>query len=194
MEFWQKNWDKLRKNTIVWLLLAGIVILFCTTWYDTFTPQVDNLSEKTRENQVSNTLNLAKEEEEKKLENELVAILSQVEGVGKIMVKVNLESGKQYQYAYNQNKEKNIVEEKDQQGGSRITTGVKEGEEMVIVQDNQTGSQKPVILKELRPAVKGVMVVAQGAEDSLLKSSLLEAVQTVLEIPAYKVTVLPMKG
>lgn len=194
MDFWSNTWEKLKKNFILWGLVGGAVLLLFSTWQNTFTPQPNPVVKQVNQDKAVNNLDLARDEEEKRLEDELVNILTQIDGVGKVSVKVNLESGKQYQYAYNENKEKNVVEEKDQQGGTRVTTAVKDGEEMVVIQDSQSGSQKPVVMKELRPAVKGVMVVAQGAEDSLVKASLLEAVQTVLEVPAYKVVVLPMKG
>lgn len=191
-DFWQKIFKQIKEKKLLAMGLVGIMLIFLVDWqgmlggHNNFIPQEQSSAPPSRVELP------AKDEEERNLERDLEAILSQVEGVGEIKVKVNLESGKQYQYAYNESKEKNIVEEKDQQGGTRITTNLKDSQEIVTIQEN--GGQKPVVLKELRPPVKGVMVVAQGAEDSLVKANLIEAVQTVLEIPAYKVMVLPRKG
>ena len=45
------------------------------------------------------------------------------------------------------------------------------------------------IIKEINPEIKGVIIVAEGAKDSKVKLKISRAVQTVLDIPAYRVTV-----
>lgn len=193
MEFWQKILGNLNKKIIIWGIL-GVILILVGNWQSSFISNKEPKGvEKQKAERESADIRMGNESEEIRLETELEDILSQIEGVGQIKVRVFLESGKQYQYAYNKNVEKRITEEKDQQGGARITTETKDGEEMIVVRDSQTGSEKPVVLKELRPPVKGVIVVAQGAEDSLVKANLQNAVQTILEIPAFKVTVLPRK-
>jgi len=188
MEFWGRILAKLNKKTII-LGVLGILLILLGNWQGFFTPAKNNPPAKRSESRELGVM--GSEKEEKSLEKELEDILGQIEGVGEVKVRLVLASGKQYRYAYNQNVEKRITEEKDQQGGSRVTTESKDGQEMLVVRDSQSGTEKPVILQEVRAPINGVIVVAQGAKDSAVKASLWEAVQTVLEIPAYQVIVLP---
>lgn len=192
MEFWQKILGNLN-HKMIFLGALGILFILLGNWQSFLAPAKGPSPVVTKESKEVNSPNLGKEEQEKSLETDLEDILSKIEGVGQIKVRVILASGKQYEYAYNQNVEKRVTEEKDQQGGTRITTETKDGQQMIIVRDTQSNSERPVILKELRPPVKGVIVVAEGAKDSLVKSNLLQAVHTVLGIPVYKVTVMPME-
>jgi len=56
--------------------------------------------------------------------------------------------------------------------------------------NQQGGSSQPIVVKEINPEIKGVIVVAEGARNSKVKLKISEAVQTVLDVPAYRVTVL----
>lgn len=50
-----------------------------------------------------------------------------------------------------------------------------------------------LIITELEPEIRGVVVVARGADDYMVKLSIIDAVKTVLNIPSKKVEVLNMK-
>lgn len=50
-----------------------------------------------------------------------------------------------------------------------------------------------LIITELEPEIRGVMVVARGAEDYMVKLNIINAVKTVLNIPGEKIEVLSMK-
>ena len=53
-----------------------------------------------------------------------------------------------------------------------------------------TVSGEALILKEREPEVRGVIVVADGAEDIGVRQSIISAVTTLLDIPADKVEIL----
>ena len=55
----------------------------------------------------------------------------------------------------------------------------------VVTNDNG----EPIVLKEIRPTIKGVIVLADGAEDLYIKEMLYEAVKTALGIPGNRVEV-----
>lgn len=46
----------------------------------------------------------------------------------------------------------------------------------------------------MKPRVRGVLVVAKGADNIQVKAWITEAVQKVLDVPAYKISILPKKG
>ena len=54
------------------------------------------------------------------------------------------------------------------------------------------GDNEPFILETRKPKVVGVMVVAEGAKDSKVKSNIEKAVINLYDIPANKVNVFSM--
>jgi stage III sporulation protein AG len=130
-------------------------------------------------------------EDEARLERRLAEILSQVQGAGRVGVKVTFVSGRLYDYAENQTNEENTSRESDTQGTSRETTQTRKSGEIVTTQERTTGLAVPVVRNFTEPRIQGVLVVADGAKDVKVKKALIEAVTTLLDIPYHKVAVLP---
>jgi stage III sporulation protein AG len=61
----------------------------------------------------------------------------------------------------------------------------------VITRNGDT--EIPVIIKTKKAEVRGVAIVAAGAENIKVKASIIEAVTRVLDVPAHRVSVLPKK-
>jgi stage III sporulation protein AG len=122
------------------------------------------------------------------LENQLSSILGKIQGAGRVSVMITLESGKEIVPAKDESISDKVTNEKDTSGGTRITDE-KTTDDEVVFTAAQGGNSKPLIIKEINPEVKGVIVVAEGAKDSKIKLKISQAVQTVLDIPAYRVTV-----
>lgn len=131
---------------------------------------------------------------ENMLAQELEQVLSQINGVGEIKVNVNLASTPQKDYAINTTTNNKTTKEVDQKGGNRTTTETNEDGQMVLVRQIQGSREEPVVVKEIKPEVKGVIIVAQGAADPVVKSDLMKAVQVYLDVPLYKVIVLPKES
>ena len=129
---------------------------------------------------------------EEQLESRLEAALSAVDGAGSVQVTVTLKSGVENVYAQNVNKQDQTIQEKDQSGGGNSTTNeVNEQDNLVLLQSANGGSDTPVVVKELSPEIAGVLVLAEGANNPGLREKLVQAVETVLDIPSYRVMVLP---
>lgn len=126
---------------------------------------------------------------EEAMEAKMANLLSQVKGAGAVSVSITLENEGIKEHAKNLVRETRTVQERDTTGGTRTTTETKETEQMLVSKDN-TG-ERPVLVKETKPVVKGVLVIAEGAQDSAVKANLIRAVEAGMGIPAYKVTVLP---
>lgn len=128
---------------------------------------------------------------EEALEAKLANVLSQIRGAGSVTVSITLESSVAQEHAKNSIKETKTVQEKDTSGGVRTTTETKENEQILLGKEN--GTDKPVMIREVKPVIKGVLVIAEGAYDSNVKANLTKAVEAGLGIPTYKITVLPQR-
>lgn len=137
---------------------------------------------------ISNVTNRSYEEA---LEAKLSNLLSQVRGAGAVAVSITLENGFTQDHAKNSVKETRTIQEKDASGGVRTTTETKESEQILLGKENNI--DKPVIVREYKPIIKGVLVIAEGAYDSSVKANLTRAVEAGLGIPSYKITVLPQR-
>ena len=128
---------------------------------------------------------------EETVETKLANLLSQVRGAGTVSVNILLERSGTIEHAKNITKETRTIQEKDNSNGTRTTTETKESEQVLVGKEN--GIDRPVMVSETKPVIKGVLVVAEGAADSVIKANLTKAVETVLGIPSYKITVLPYR-
>lgn len=113
------------------------------------------------------------------LESRLSSVLSKVKNAGNVDVMITLCSNPELVIAYN-------IEEKTitNSNGSQTVTVVKDP---ILI--NQSGSTNALILTELLPEIKGVIIVAQGAKDVSVRLDLLNATKTVLGISLDKIQV-----
>ena len=166
--------------------LLGVALLLASNFFDSEQrPKTENQIETVK---TAPEVNRSYEEA---LEVKLANVLSKVKGAGTVAVCITLENGAQQEYAKNSVKESRVIQEKDNGGGIRTTTENKENEQILLSREN--GAERPVTVKEYRPRISGVLVVAEGAQDSVVKISLTKAVESCLGIPSYKITVLPQK-
>lgn len=126
---------------------------------------------------------------QEELEEQLAAILSRIDGAGKVQVKITVDGDGTREYAYD---EQQTERETWQEGEQQITPLTKEtqlNKTMVMASQGQ-GLTEPVTIKTIYPEVVGVLVVAQGAGDQVIQENLTQAVETVLGLPAHKVIVM----
>lgn len=53
-------------------------------------------------------------------------------------------------------------------------------------------SGEPFIVKEKTPEIEGIVVVAEGGDDIIVKDAISKAAQALFNVPAHKVEVLKM--
>ncbi|QCX32702.1 stage III sporulation protein AG [Caloramator sp. E03] len=183
-----------RKKAIYYLLilfLCGVLlILIGDIIVKLNTKKVNNIKNSVEVNTNSNIIATSASFEDK-VKKDLIDTLSQIQGVGKVSVMIYFEGGSESVPALNINDTNRKVEEKDSQGGVRTTTEISKNENVVLI--NEGGTSKPYIIKQVNPSIGGVIVVAEGAGNSEVKERILNSVKTVLNIPASKVSVMPMK-
>jgi len=123
------------------------------------------------------------------LEKKLANILSKLEGVGKVNVMVTLENSVEKVTATNTTKSTENIIENDSEGGTRQVQ--REDLTMQVVTRGSDGSL--LVVKEIKPKVLGVIVIAEGADDPEVKERLYEAVKTVLGVKGNQVQVYSSK-
>ena len=117
------------------------------------------------------------------IEQRLGDLLSRVEGAGEVSVMVYADTGSEMVPAYNNEQDTRNDEKTDEK-----TMEISESKQLAL-----SGKDEPVILKVIIPQIKGVVVVAEGADDILIKAQLNDAVCTLLGIPEHRVQILKHK-
>jgi stage III sporulation protein AG len=197
MDF-KKIIEKYFKNTKTFIYYMVIVVLFgvllllignVTSNMNT----AENAGKKKNAVQVSTNAGSigAASSYEDKLRKDIVDALGKIQGVGKVEVIINFDEDIEEIPAKNINNTQERIEEKDSQGGNRVTTRQSNNETVVTV--NKGSGSEVVIIRKINPKVAGVLVVAEGAENGVLRKELLQAVRTVLNVPEHKVTIHSMK-
>lgn len=130
--------------------------------------------------------------EEEKIGKKLCDMLRQVEGAGQVEVAVRLSASTSAEYAVNTTSGKKTTQEKDQTGGTRLTTEDTSSGQLVMNRSG-SGGETPVVEREAAPQVAGVLVVAEGASEAKVKAKLFDATRVALGIEPQKIMVLPME-
>ncbi len=175
------------ENAVIIIIIGIIVIIAGGSLFKKSTPAKDKPKGET-DNSSEVSAGVLPAENKADIEKRMETILSKVEGAGKVEVMITYVSGKELVPAYDIKENENDTQEKDSGGGTR-NIRQNDSENKVVYRENQ-GTKEPVILKELQPQVKGVVVVADGATDLIVKESLLRAVQVLLDVDVYKIQVL----
>ncbi len=127
---------------------------------------------------------------EEAMEKRLGEILSRVEGAGQVRVKVFLAGTGETVYATNEMVRTVKTTEADAEGGTREVVEEEQSQE-VVYERLDGGREKPATVQTRGAEIRGVLVVAEGAADSRVKARLTSAVQSLLDLPAYRIAVLP---
>nr|WP_116191025.1 stage III sporulation protein AG [Paenibacillus taihuensis] len=128
---------------------------------------------------------------EHSLENRLKEILEMIVGVSDVDVLITVDSTEESVVQLNQKESQQITNESDKNGGKRsITALTKEGQ--VVLYDT-SGDQSPIIVKKLQPKIRGVLIVAKGAENGTVRRLIVDAVEKGLNVAVNRISVVPRK-
>lgn len=126
------------------------------------------------------------------LEKLIEDALMQLHGVNRVHVAVTLAGGSRKVLAESVMSERRVSEVP----GSAERTVVldeKNSSQPVLVRSEQSRQEDPIVLVEYLPAIEGVVVVTDAAEDSRVRLEIGRAVATLLGVPAHRVYVLPQR-
>ena len=129
--------------------------------------------------------------EQNELEQKLEAILSKIEGAGNVEVLITYSQSSELVPVYNESSTVSTTEESDQQGGTRkIEENTKQKE---VIYEENSGQKELVTQKVINPKVEGAIILAEGAEDSTVKTNIVQAVEAVTGIATHKIQVFTSK-
>lgn len=124
-------------------------------------------------------------------ERQLKEALELILGVNDVKVIVNIDAGEKQILEKNAVTTTQTTEETDPQGGKRTVEDVSTNEQVVIIRNGD--KEAPITVETRKPKVRGVLVVAEGAENIQVKKWVIEAVTRVLDVPNHRVAVMPKK-
>ncbi len=151
----------MKKENLGVLLLVGLLLLVIALPTKSNEENTETEAEDQERDQ-----NLQDQDWQTKMEERLVEVLEQVQGVGKAEVFLTCEGTQEK------------VVEKD--------------ETETVYERDSRGNQTPYVSSEIYPKVTGVLVVAQGGDDPVVIQNIQEAVQVLFQVEAHKIKVMKM--
>lgn len=128
---------------------------------------------------------------ESTLEERLKEMLEKMVGVGRVDVMITVESTEEKVVERNMNTSENTTDETDRNGGKRHITTVTSDGQVVLYQ--ATDGQQPLITKVINPRIRGVLIVAEGAEDASVRKLIIQAVEKGMNVVPTRISVVPSK-
>lgn len=116
------------------------------------------------------------------LESRLEETLSLIDGAGKVHVMITMkDTGEKVV-------EKDVTRQTDADAGGTQNTDLSQSS----VYERDGSAETPYISKELTPQVEGVLVVAEGGGNSVVKQNILQSVMALFPLEAHKITIVKM--
>ncbi len=183
-----KKLDKKTMHMLFIVFVVGVILLILSQLFNNKSPEQPAHTVLPSVSAKRNDSLTYEEKLERKLEDEL----SKIQNVGNVEVILTLKAGKEMVLDKDMPMTQSKINEQDSEGGSRISEDQDVKETTVIV-NNPDGSTNPIILKELEPEVNGIVIIAQGGDDLIVKNNLINAAKVLLDIPAHKIEVMKME-
>ena len=125
---------------------------------------------------------------EAELERRVRDILKKVGGVGQVDVMIVLKSSSEKVVQVDGSSSYSLTEEQDSSGGTRRTENQEQERSTVLMSEG--GESSPLIAKELRPELSGIIISAEGGGNPTVKAEISAAMEALFGLPAHKIKVL----
>ena len=125
---------------------------------------------------------------EEELEQRVREILKNVDGVGAVDVMIVLKSSSEKVLHVDGSSSRTFTEEQDGNGGVRKIDSQEQGQSTVMGSCN--GETGPIVEKELRPELSGIVISAQGGGNPTVQAEISAAMEALFGLPAHKIKVL----
>lgn len=158
------------KNLIIFAGILGIALIFLSSFIGKETEETE-----TPVSEIKTTA----EDYAKQLEKDLEEIISNISGAGKTSILITIDREIESVYQTDTDTTAKADSESSQQSNKSTTVIIK----------GKNSIEEPIKITEIMPKVKGVLVVCEGADSSVVKQNVIESVRTVLGVASSRVSV-----
>ena len=180
---WLMKWkeEKQRGRILLVLGIVGLCLILLSELLAAPAAEETILQSQSEENEVYIT----------NMEEKLSRLVENVSGAGKCHVMITLEQGVHYVYASESKKVVDETQSHDGTDSSKIQQ--KDNSERSIVLLEENGVSRALVETSKEPQVKGVVVVCDGGNSSIVQERITQLLTTVLGIGSNQVCVVPRK-
>ncbi len=187
----EQNGKKKIENVVVLIVILIItVIAINSIWNGDKEAKNENVQEDSKQLAITKETS-ASVEDSSSMEKDLEAILSNIDGVGKVKVLITYSQSNEIIAMYNENSKNSLIEETDSGGGTRTTTQTDTEKDVIYKEEN--GEKVPVTQKVIKPQIEGAIITATGAGSGTVKNNIVQAVEAVTGLATHKIQVFEMK-
>lgn len=185
-----ENTKKKIENLVVFIVILIVTIIIINAiWKNDKSLEKEEKEDNTKIlSQVDS--NKSYEESSNDLESKLENILGNIKGVGKVKVLLTYSQSSQNVAMYNEDSTKSDTEETDTQGGNRKISEYSSKKE--IIYQEIDGEKIPVMQSVIEPKIEGAIVTAVGAQDSIVKTNIIQAIEAATGLATHKIQVFEM--
>lgn len=194
------NPDKKYPYLIIVLLLGAVIMIVSNSFLGKDKPKSSLPVMSNAEEEAENIETFGKKsasgnqmiaEYEGRYETQLKEALEGIAGVSDVMVVVNVDATEKRVLEKNSVIRSQTTDEKDREGGERKVEDQSHDNQIVIIRDGE--KEVPIVLETKKPEIRGVLVVAKGADNIQVKKWIIESVTKLLDVPSHRVSVMPKK-
>lgn len=172
---YKKIFRHMDKQKWIVCILVGILLLVIAIPVES----EENITEQKREKTEKEEITTGQYEQQ--MEQRLEEIIGQMEGVGAVDVMITLEDEGESVVAQDVNRKTDTTEQQEEVRRETST------EESTVF-----SGDIPYETKVKAPQIRGICIVAQGADSSETKVKIYEAVQALFSIEAHKISIVEM--
>ena len=182
------------ENLVVFVILLIITIIVINVIWNGEANKNNGVktdsNKKLAQTTESETLNEKLEENKDSLISDLEDILSKINGVGKVKVMITYSETSKIVPVYNEDNTEETTEEEDAQGGTRKVTQTDNKKE--VIYEEKDGEKMLITQSVVSPKIEGAIITAKGANNSVIKTNIIQAVEAVTGLATHKIQVFEM--
>lgn len=174
------------KRRLILIFLAGVLLLAVT--FPDFGGKDENGGDAEGKEEGRGALDSVQEYQDA-VEKRTEALLSQVDGAGKVSVMITLKSGNRKVVEKDRTESRQNASDINGDSASG-TTEESTSETVSVYSQYEDGSSEPYVSAELYPEVEGVAVICSGGGNPVVQQDLTEAVQALFGVEAHKIKIM----
>lgn len=193
----EKKWKQMKKDQWLILFLAGVLLLIIA-----MPTGRKNSAEADAQSSIQNSQGTAATQGGSSgdaygttLEQRLETILQGMEGVGDVQVMITFQDQGESVVEKDVTMREDTEAEQQQENETAAVngrSGSRESSETTVYAQSG-GDETPFVNREILPEIDGVLIVAEGGDDSGVRKNISESVEALFGLDAHKIKIVKMK-